>query len=58
MKKGGNGLHRVTRFELLGEMMVGQSGSRLLLVILEGEVEEQLERRGWRGMIHIPVVEG
>jgi hypothetical protein len=33
--------------------MVSQFGARLVFVILQGSVEEHLERRGWRGVTHI-----
>ena len=46
LKKSGNGVHRVAYFELLGKGMVNQFCSRLLFVILKGNVKEKLKRRG------------
>ena len=34
MKEGGDGDHRITRFELFGKRMISQFGSRLIFIIL------------------------
>ena len=34
LKEGGDGEHRITRFELFGERMVSQFESRLIFIIL------------------------
>ena len=44
LENGVDGIDGVARLELLGERMVDQAGSRLVLVVLESSVEEVLER--------------
>ena len=53
LKEGGDGDHRITRFELFGERMVSQFRSCLPFVILYGNIEERLKGRGWGGVTHI-----
>jgi len=47
LKEVGDGAHSVAHFELFGERMVSQFRACLLFVVLQGSVEERLERRGW-----------
>ena len=53
LKEGGNGVHRMACFELFGERVVSQFCSGLVFVILQGNIEEGLEGRGWGRVTHI-----
>jgi hypothetical protein len=54
LKNGGDGIHGVACFKLLGEGMVNQSVPRLVFVVLESSVEKVLEGGwGWGGSTHI-----
>ena len=44
LKNGVDGIDGVAQLELLGERMINQASSRLVLVVLESSVEEVLER--------------
>jgi hypothetical protein len=45
LKNGGDGLDGVTTLELLGERVFGQCYARLLIVFLQGSLEQHLKMR-------------